>query len=205
MSISTVLQTNSLPAQASTNSIKQSTAEIPSTQKQQNYQETYVTISDASRKASALESNSSSTGLDDLRLPSWLADYLPKANNLSDSHAAIKESVKYQQLNATARSNGVVSEIEQKAIDTYRSNMTSTELMREKMEFQQQFSRELDEYGQYVNEAFASAKSDAGVSTNQDYIDNLLNNADASQAIHDDFQSKLFSNPRAVELMKFLV
>ena len=203
MSISNIFHTNAQSA-ASAASLNRHAAQQPVEVSQgQNFSKSNVSLSSAGRQAYELEGNASLPGLEDMRVPNWKKQYLPPSIDLSASDMAINEAKKYQQIHDDAYKDGSVSPSERKTINSYRSSMQANETMRENTRFNQEYRQELGEYGQYVNEAYRGAMSSAGVVTRQDYTD-FLNNEGVNIAVHDDFRERLFSNPRAVELMRVL-
>lgn len=163
-----------------------------------------VSISSEGRHAYESEKKPYLHGLENFKAPSWIANYLPKANDLSSSSSAIKETKKYHELDFLVKTDGARSDSGRKAIDSYRSNMKATQVMRDKDVYRQAYSNEIAEYVKYVQKSYEEAKSELGINTDQDYVDRVLNNSTVNETLHIKFKEKLYEHPRVSELMNIL-
>ena len=70
--------------------------------------------------------------------------------------------------------------------------------------FRETFKSELSEYGKIFNDAFASAKKELGINTQNDMYEKVIKNPEFSETLRQVMDQKITSAPRGLELMNIL-
>lgn len=160
-----------------------------------------VTLSTEGMKASE---NSQRQDLEKFRMPSWLSQYYPKQMDLSISSQAIEETRQLFQMHDKFYSDGHISSNEQQSLNSYRNNnMTANQTMRDNNEFCSKYKDELAEYGEKLNNYYAAAKEEQGI-TQRNYNAKVLQAEGDNESLHQSFKEKLLTDPRILELMDIL-
>jgi len=136
-------------------------------------------------------------------IASWQRDYSVASQDLSMSSAAIGEAQKLMQITQAASADGKISSDEQRAIDSYRSQMSATQELKAKQLFNSRYQSEIAEYQQLFATALKDAKQELGLEPSAHYND--FNSSPETQLlIEQKVQQQLLSNPRAQRLMAVL-
>lgn len=181
------------PKETSTMSVIGSTAAASDT----------VTISlDGQRKSDSI----TKIGVEQYALPSWFMEFSPAFSNVSNgADARMEEARQYTAFHEKLAADGEISTKDLEALKSYVDTMMPANSQRKQLEADYNQNRALyNEYGsihnRYVNEALA----EQGIVTQEDWNQKVKNTPDENQELRLSIMEKMFSNPRAMELMNIL-
>ncbi len=162
-----------------------------------------VTISlDGQRKSDAI----TKIGVEQYALPSWFMEFSPAFSNVSNgADARMEEAKQYTAFHEKLAADGEISTKDLEALKSYVDTMMPANTQRKQLEADYNQNRALyNEYGsihnRYVNEALA----EQGIVTQEDWNQKVKNAPSENQELRLSIMGKMFSNPRAMELMNIL-
>lgn len=164
---------------------------------------TQLSKGESANTGKANQTDKQYTDLEHFRLPNWLPGMT--ANRVINGGKAVEETRELIKMYERARSDGIITDNEQRKIDEFRrTSMPDNDSAREYHYFYQKHGNEIEEYNGIFRNAFDEAKAEHGIESHKDYVEKVLNVPGDNIVLRNSVVSKLLENPRAVELMDVL-
>lgn len=146
------------------------------------------------------------TGVEQYALPSWFMEFSPAFSNLSDgADARMEEARQYTAFYEKLAADGEISSKDMEALKSYVDTMMPANTQRKQLEADYNQNRALyNEYGSIHNRYLNEALADQGIVTQEDWNVKVKNAPDENQELRLSIIEKMFSDPRAMELMNIL-
>jgi hypothetical protein len=148
----------------------------------------------------------SKTGVEQYALPSWFMEFSPAVFNLSNGvNARMEEARKYTALHEKLAADGEISSKDLVALKSYVGTMMPANTQQKQLEADYHQNRALyNEYGSIHNRYLQEALTEQGITTQEDWNQKVINTSDENQELRFSIINKMFSDPRAMELMNIL-
>jgi hypothetical protein len=146
------------------------------------------------------------TGVEQYALPSWFTEFSPAFANVSrGADARLEEAKKYTAFHEQLAADGSISLKDAQALKTYMDVMmpANTEYKRVHADYIENQGL-YKEYGRIHNQYLQDAMAEQGIVTQADWDAKVKNAPDENQELRLSLMEKMFSNPRAMELMSLL-
>lgn len=161
-----------------------------------------VTLSSEAQKITSTPK----TGVEQYALPSWFSEFSPAfANVSSGADARLEETKKYTAFHEQLAADGAISLKDAQALKTYMDVMMSANSESKRVQADYIQNQGLyKEYGRIHNQYLQDAMAEQGIVTQADWDAKVKNASDENQELRLSIIEKMFSNPRAMELMSLL-
>jgi len=140
-----------------------------------------------------LDSEGNPLPLEAYAMPPWQRDYYPAAMAMDGNHLE-----EYFDFMHEALSDDYLSNEEHIRAREYM------EPMRKADQFYKEFQNEIREYSEILHNYLSEALKKNEISPGEQYYNDIIQNKESSERVHQDFRANLLNDPRAVELMEQL-
>lgn len=143
------------------------------------------------------------TGVEQYALPSWFAEFKPERTIMREG--LVEEGARFMRMSERLAADGELSASDHRAIQSYLDNsMPATSQWKQGENHYQQNKVLYEEYSAIYNGHANEAMAEQGIVTDGDWIEKVRNAPDDNQALRFSIMDKMFSDPRAMELMDAL-